>query len=848
LSTSKTYNVLTAPSIQPLNLSYCNFETPKLIGTQTSDIHQFNWYNSDGSFIKKSASVDLARNITGTFNYQYETINDLGCKSLTKQDATVSIITNNCDDRLNWIETIAYDDETTIISDSKSYFDLTGKGIQTQSRTFEKPLIFASQTLQDKYGRDVLSTLPAPTLKDDFHYDHYFVRSSPTSLYSTNDFDTETTKTNPSPVNHETQGTLGWYYSSNNNLETNVPTTDFPYSRSEFYDDGTGEVRKSAGAGDEHRMGKGHETLSGTFPVYNELDHYLLVRRAADKVNLPDNLAGVNSLKNNGVLSIGRDQNGKYALSITDKSGKTVMSALSGTTDDNLLSVSNAVTINNESGTPAYGTTIYFYILEPQAIEITVDRYKVVEIQRDPTPAFIAEDIINNVKKYPGQTFADASDPEKKWPAGYYRITLIGFNGYAYNSITAKFNHYFKDVSYQFYDDAGRLKCSISPNGFQQLKQPVPVPFNKIDKTTYTYNHQGWLLSMTEPDAGTTNYVYRKDGKIRFSQNAEQLIKNTFSYTHYDKLGRPIESGEYTGTDISFVAMNDADFVTSAMKIQLEQTYDEVTWTGVRKDWVRTHYDFPYERSGDETMVLTQDFLRGAVSWSENENIKTIYSYDEFGRVTWMAQRPTGMSRIFRADYTYSFLGNVKVVANLSYDLSGTLIDRFYHHYEYDKDQRLKTSHTSIDGSTKKLRASYFYYLHGPLKRIELGDRLQGIDFVYDIHGALRSINNPDNSKDPGKDGLTGVNSDVKPDVFGMVLDYYESDLPGLITSASADPMKYHKLFNEQQLLANNQSVSKGMFSQFNEPFFQASLFKQYSAENTLHEIKSNEELQSNHE
>jgi hypothetical protein len=48
-------------------------------------------------------------------------------------------------------------------------------------------------------------------------------------------------------------------------------------------------------------------------------------------------------------------------------------------------------------------------------------------------------------------------------------------------------------------------------------------------------------------------------------------------------------------------------------------------------------------------------------------------------------------------------------------------------------------------------------------------------------------INHPDKAQDPGGDGN---------DVFGMILDYYESDMNNLysVTSTGADPNRFHRL------------------------------------------------------
>ncbi len=116
----------------------------------------------------------------------------------------------------------------------------------------------------------------------------------------------------------------------------------------------------------------------------------------------------------------------------------------------------------------------------------------------------------------------------------------------------------------------------MSPNGVKAWEKDGTA-YGLIDKTEYHYNHRGLLLTVVEPDAGTTRYIYRNDGSIRFSQNAEQKIGNRFSYTHYDAQGRPAESGEYTGGTVTFVLMDSAVFTTSPIHEQLEKVDYEQT-------------------------------------------------------------------------------------------------------------------------------------------------------------------------------------------------------------------------------------------------------------------------------
>jgi hypothetical protein len=634
------------------------------------------------------------------------------------------------DDVLNTVQVTTYDGTVNeiVVGEIKSYYDLNGRIAQVQVKNLSSNKILASQDLYDKYDRIVGSSLAAPISSTAFTFEPKFLSGD-----------------------NSIPGRLLWYYGSNNTLELLTPKTLYPYSNTEFYNDGTGEVKKSASPGNQHRLGTGREVLSGTFPVLDELDDYLTKRPVA--------IAGIaqdGSLFNEGVQSVTRDQNGKYTISIADKAGNVVMTAQKGTDQDYSLRVDNSISIDNRDITSlAYRQMTYFYILDAQVVNFSLPS------------GFIIEDILSNVQYTSTTSVPKTSD--NKWLPGFYRVFNVP------GILSIQYTNYYKDVSYQFYDDAGRLRSSVSPNGCKAWLSTPAAKYSDIDKTTYSYDHRGSLIEMNEPDAATTKYLYRKDGKIRFSQNAEQAIpsRNDFSYTIYDQIGRPIESGEYIGAAHTYSTING----------QLEYDQQVTFAPNDVKDWIKTYYDYPETTIPNLPTSLTQTFVRNAVSWTENSNSKTWYSYDEMGRVVWRAQKPSALNFTFLTQYSYDFLGNVLTVKNSRYSGQNE-IQPFFHHYEHNLDKRLSKVFTSLDGSTKRLRATYSYYLHGPLKRIELGDQIQGIDFVYNIQGWLTQINHPDKLQDPGHD---------TNDVFGMVLDYYESSLPGLLSMSSViTPNAFH--------------------------------------------------------
>jgi RHS repeat-associated protein len=185
-------------------------------------------------------------------------------------------------------------------------------------------------------------------------------------------------------------------------------------------------------------------------------------------------------------------------------------------------------------------------------------------------------------------------------------------------------------------------------------------------------------------------------------------------------------------------------------------------------------YDLPWDGTsgsqGNDSQLngRTQEFVVGAVAKTRNDNVTTWYSYDELGRVTWVVQDIVGVG-IKTLDYQYDFSGNVLEVA---YQKGQP--DSFYHYYAYDAAQRLSTVSTSADGTARKLQAEYSYYLHGPLKRVQIAGDLQGVDYAYTIQGALKSINHVNQSLEPGHDS-PGTNG-VYKDLFALTLDYFRGD------------------------------------------------------------------------
>lgn len=235
-------------------------------------------------------------------------------------------ITSECNDVYNWSEQIAYDQNAQPLLKSRTYLTGSGDVMQSQSIDYLSGKVWASQPLYDNNYLPVASTMSAPILEHDFIYKNKFVANTAGQSYSSNDFDTPATLNNPGAVG-SLPGSLGWYYSSNNNLEGRTPVTNYPYSRNYTPSGPNPTTSRSAGPGNHNRMGSGHEATSERQLIAaNDLTHYLSLRSHFVTSLLPVT----------GYKIIITNPDGKKVVSFLDADGRGLASAtLSGTTFDN---------------------------------------------------------------------------------------------------------------------------------------------------------------------------------------------------------------------------------------------------------------------------------------------------------------------------------------------------------------------------------------------------------------------------------------------------------------------------------------------------------------------------------
>ncbi|WP_298892457.1 deaminase domain-containing protein [uncultured Psychroserpens sp.] len=348
--------------------------------------------------------------------------------------------------------------------------------------------------------------------------------------------------------------------------------------------------------------------------------------------------------------------------------------------------------------------------------------------------------------------------------------------------------------------------------------------------TIYRYNSLNQLVYQETPDGGITRFTYDKLGRIVASQNANQIEdpedgRTYLTYTKYDRLGRLIETGEvradghFIGDDgiLPNVDVNNPIFPDNVRQDGIIPLKNEVTRNFYDErvliennlinplysdgNLFHTYYEFSNGTSFNARNRVTAVVYYDIINHNSDEgpypvdrNLRKFsnglfYNYDIHGNVKEMVTYipELKIDKCVESKYILDCEAHIKRVM-YDYDLiSGKAHqviyqpekpDQLIYKYDYDADNRITQVYTSKNGSIWDNDANYDYYDHGPLARVEIGDKkVQGQDYVYTIQGWLKAVNGEsiaEVSNDVGRDGNL-----VARDAYAYALSYFNNDQNG---------------------------------------------------------------------
>ncbi len=370
------------------------------------------------------------------------------------------------------------------------------------------------------------------------------------------------------------------------------------------------------------------------------------------------------------------------------------------------------------------------------------------------------------------------------------KMTLKGFQGI---SPIKEFSPCDQDV-YIDSANAAIIQLVTSNISFKSILVTTLPPANTPPTTPqfskkFWYNEYDHVIATETKDEGITYFLNDlKENKLRYTQNAKQRPDGKFSYINYDQAGRIIETGEYdpalsepsvsgddgpyTPPEYIFLPYYSTLGVTSGQQscLALAATDLDIFAASQRKTQ-QSYLSYDLINSPPNSPGFIYAYAKVSKAW--NATSATWYEYNERGQLVKSVQDLQTLG-VKTFDYAYDWRG--KLLNNIA-DQGAT--EEFKHSYQYDADERLiKTS--ALKGVTSFDINKLSYYQHGALRRNEIGNKLQGLDYIYTIAGALKSMNNPFAGiagEDPGYDGTTGgPNPLVEPDAFAYTLEYYPGD------------------------------------------------------------------------
>lgn len=348
--------------------------------------------------------------------------------------------------------------------------------------------------------------------------------------------------------------------------------------------------------------------------------------------------------------------------------------------------------------------------------------------------------------------------------------------------------------TYYVYDDFGRVKFMIQPEGVAALKANgwnLTMAIKKQHVFQYVYDSRGRAIETRVPGKGWSYAVYNQLNQPVLTQDTLLKQTNQWLFMKYDRAGRVVMTGLHTDNTNTTRAslqtiMNNKNYAT-------EKHYEKRNYSGTHKYTNAafptsnievlsvTYYDtYEFDTYASYTshgmtgegsqgqavgkVTGTKTLIPGTSTWLR----KFVY-YDSDGRViqvrsnTHLNTTPENLSTTV---YDFEKVLTTKIFNKLSASDTTTVRTK----YDYYRQGRVKHVRQKNRNNAEQLVVKYEYNELGQvvdkkLHRKSDGSYIQSVDFRYTLNGQLASINNAT------LDASTSAN-DETTDYFGMELLY----------------------------------------------------------------------------
>jgi RHS repeat-associated protein len=368
--------------------------------------------------------------------------------------------------------------------------------------------------------------------------------------------------------------------------------------------------------------------------------------------------------------------------------------------------------------------------------------------------------------------------------------------------------------TYYVYDAQGNLILQVPPKAIIKLNSGTAWSQAFSDQWcfAYTYDFRSRLMTKKAPGVAATYYAYDPLGRLTLVQDGNLRATNKWMFIKYDVKGRSIMTGLYTNsTQTSLTTVQDilnglytgtnayyedrgtalhgytnqsfpvSNKDNSALEILLVNYYDNYDFDNMGGD------DYGYTAqgmAGEGTLGNSSGFMTGnkRLVLGTNTWLYTYTFYDRFNRPIQTRGNNYLSSAIDNiTTVVYDFEGK-RIQTKTYHNAGGTNQTTVVNKFTYDPAGRLlKVYQNNNSAPSDQLLAQYSYNELGQMVDKKLHDAgansfLQSVDYRYNIHGWLQSINNAQLTND------AGATNDDTNDYFGMELLYNTVDA-GLVNN-----------------------------------------------------------------
>ncbi|MBL7731350.1 MAG: hypothetical protein JNM88_09240, partial [Chitinophagaceae bacterium] len=333
--------------------------------------------------------------------------------------------------------------------------------------------------------------------------------------------------------------------------------------------------------------------------------------------------------------------------------------------------------------------------------------------------------------------------------------------------------------TYYIYDDLGRLRSVIQPEGVKKMTVDgwsLTATLLAEQCFRYEYDARGRMTMKKVPGAGEVYMVYDQRDRLVMTQDANQRVQGKWMVMKYDEMNRPVETGLWTNSTAFTTHLGNAWYssyypVTTSGYEELTKTfYDDYSWLGSYGSPLSNVYNsgydsyfqpasntnWPYAQSNTQTANLKGMATGSRVKvLGTTTYLYTISFYDEKGRVIQVqSTNISGGTDIMTTQYTWAgqplVLIQKQQKAGASAQTTVTVTQLTYDDLGRLAKTEKKVSNTNVNGSAMpgyKTLAENEYDKLGQLKKKKLapgynsGAGLETLNYEYNIRGWMLGMN-----------------------------------------------------------------------------------------------------------